>query len=380
MSSACRDAVLCLVFVAVLQHGLITLCIAEALRHTGIKGLTCHPGIDTVELMNEIAEKKSSRGMGPRPDERVLVLGATGFVGRRLLPELLGKDVKLRLLVRDPSKLREVSPESTTDVVEGDLLTGEGLERALQGVRTAYYLVHSMGGRSIFQNREYAEKDKKAADNFVRAADAGGLKRIIYLGALGEQGDELSEHLKSRADIATILSSGRVAATILRAAIIIGAGGASFEMLRYLVERLPVMVCPKWIDTRIQPIVLKDVLQYLVGCLFHPETAGMSYDIGGPEILTYREMMQYYAEARGLPQRLIFRVPLLTPLLSSYWVDLVTPVPSGIAHPLIEGLKNEVVCRENRIEQLIPIQKTPFKEGVRIAFSEEKEGPGITGF
>ena len=301
-------------------------------------------------------------------------------MGRRLLTELLKKGVKVRLFVRDPSKLPDIFPDAGVEVAKGDLLTGEGLEKALQGVRVAYYLVHSMGGRSIFKNKEYAEKDKKAAENFVMSADAGGLARIIYLGALGERGDELSEHLKSRAEIATILSSGRAAATILRAAIIIGAGGASFEMLRYLVERLPVMVCPKWIDTRIQPIALTDVLQYLVGCLFNQETAGMSYDIGGPEILTYREMMQQYAGARGLPRRLIFRVPLLTPLLSSYWVDLMTPVPSGIAHPLIEGLKNEVVCRENKIEQLIPIQKTPFKEGVKTAFSEEKEGPGVTGF
>ena len=317
--------------------------------------------------------------MGLRPDERVLILGATGFVGRRLLTELLKKGVKVRLFVRDPSKLPDIFPDAGVEVAKGDLLTGEGLEKALQGVRVAYYLVHSMGGRSIFKNKEYAEKDKKAAENFVMSADAGGLARIIYLGALGERGDELSEHLKSRAEIATILSSGRAAATILRAAIIIGAGGASFEMLRYLVERLPVMVCPKWIDTRIQPIALTDVLQYLVGCLFNSDTAGMSYDIGGPEILTYCEMMQQYAEARGLPRRLILRVPVLTPLLSSYWVDLVTPVPSGIAHPLIEGLKNEVVCRENRIEQLIPIQKTPFKEGIRIALSEEKKGPGVIG-
>lgn len=344
------------------------------------KGLTCHQGTDTVETMNEMAEERSSLKMDLGPDERVLILGATGFVGKRLLPELHEKGIKVRLFVRDPSKLPEVLSGSDIEVVKGDLLTGEGLEKALQGVRIAYYLVHSMGGRSIFQNKEYAEKDKKAADNFIMSCDAGGLERVIYLGALGERGAELSEHLKSRAEIATILSSGRAAATILRAAIIIGAGGASFEMLRYLVERLPVMICPKWIDTRIQPIALKDVLQYLVGCLFHSETAGMSYDIGGPEILTYREMMQYYAEARGLPRRLIFRVPLLTPLLSSYWVDLVTPVPSGIAHPLIEGLKNEVICRENRIEQLIPFQKTPFKEGVRIAFSEEKDGPGVSGF
>jgi uncharacterized protein YbjT (DUF2867 family) len=330
--------------------------------------------------MNDMAGESSTMGISVRHDERVLILGATGFVGKRLLPELLGKGVKARLFVREPLKLREVSPESDIEVVKGDLLTGEGLEKALEGVRVAYYLVHSMGGRSILQNREYAEKDRKAADNFVMSADASGLGRIIYLGALGEQGDELSEHLKSRAEIATTLSSGRAEATILRAAIIIGAGGASFEMLRYLVERLPVMVCPKWIDTLIQPIALKDVLQYLVGCLFNPDTAGMSYDIGGPEILTYSEMMQQYAEARGLSPRLIFRVPLLTPVLSSYWVDLVTPVPSGIAHPLIEGLKNEVVCRENRIEQIIPIQKTPFKEGVRIALSQENKGPGVAGF
>ena len=380
MSSVYRDGVLFVVFVTVMQHGCITIGLAGGVIQTFVKRLTCHTAIDTVEVMNEPAVEKSSVGTGLRPDDRVLILGATGFVGRRLLPELLRKGVKVRLFVRDQSKLLDVSPESDTELVEGDLLTGEGLKIALQGVRIAYYLVHSMGGRSIFQNREYAERDKKAADNFVLSADECGLERIIYLGALGEQGEELSEHLKSRAEIATILSSGRAAATILRAAIIIGAGGASFEMLRYLVERLPVMVCPKWIDTRIQPIVLQDVLQYLVGCLFNTETAGMSFDIGGLEILTYREMMQYYAEARGLPRRLIFRVPLLTPLLSSYWVDLVTPVPSGIAHPLIEGLKNEVVCREHKIEELIPIQKTPFKEGVRIAFSEEKEGPGITGF
>jgi uncharacterized protein YbjT (DUF2867 family) len=332
------------------------------------------------EKANEITGEKSIMSPGLPSDETVLILGATGFVGRRLLPELLNKHVRVKLLVRDPLKLHDVFSGEGMEVVKGDLLTGVGLEKALEGVRVAYYLVHSMGGRSIFQNKEYADEDKKAARNFVRAADASGLERIIYLGALGEKAQDLSEHLKSRAEIASILSSGRSAATVLRAAIIIGAGGASFEMLRYLVERLPVMVCPKWIDTRIQPIVLKDVLQYLVGCLFTPETKGMSYDIGGPEVLTYREMMQQYAGARGLPRRLIFRVPVLTPLLSAYWVDLVTPVPSGIAHPLIEGLKNEVVCRDNRIDQLIPLQKTPFKEGVRIAFSEEKDGPGITGF
>jgi uncharacterized protein YbjT (DUF2867 family) len=314
-------------------------------------------------------------------EDRVLVIGATGFVGSRLVPELIKKKIKLRLLVRDPAKVVAMKdPDSDIELVKGDLISGKGLEDSLRSISSAYYLVHSMGGRSLLRNTEYAERDKLAARNFMSAADSEGLKRLIYLGALGERGDNLSEHLQSRAEVAAILSSGRPAATILRAAVIIGAGGASFEMLRYLVERLPVMVCPKWIDTRIQPIALQDVLSYLVGCLLEPRTAGQIFDIGGAEILTYREMMDQYAEARGISERLIFRVPFLTPLLSAYWVDLVTPVPSGVAHPLIEGLKNEVICRDNRIDEFVPIKKTPFKEAVRTAFSEEKSGPGVTGF
>ena len=312
---------------------------------------------------------------------RVLVVGATGFVGKRLIPELIQKNITVRLFIRNPGKVFSLKTSAgAIEVVQGDLLTTEGLEDALGNVHCAYYLVHSMGGKSIFSTREYAEKDKQAARNFMAAANRAGLKRVIYLGALGERGDNLSEHLKSRAEVAKILSSGTPAATILRAAIIIGAGGASFEMLRYLVERLPVMGCPKWIDTKIQPIAVKDTLAYLVGCLLEPRTAGQTFDIGGNEILTYREMMQQYAEARGLTKRIIFRVPFLTPLLSAYWVDLVTPIPSGVAHPLIEGLKNEVICRDDRIDTLVPIQKTSFKEAVKTAFSEEKDGPGVTGY
>jgi uncharacterized protein YbjT (DUF2867 family) len=320
-------------------------------------------------------------GLELRSEDRVLILGGTGFVGAALIPELVRKNIRLRLLVRDPAKAADlVKTETGLQIVEGDLLTGKGLSEALRGIHSAFYLVHSMGGRSVFRNTEYAERDNRSARNFMAVANDEGLKRIIYLGALGEKGTELSEHLRSRAEVAQILSSGRPAATILRAAIIIGAGGASFEMLRYLVERLPVMGCPKWIDTRIQPIALKDVLSYLAGCLLIPKTAGMTFDIGGSEILTYRQMMEQYAEARGLAKRVIFRVPFLTPLLSAYWVDLVTPVPSGVAHPLIEGLRNEVVCRDNSIDEFVSIEKTPFKEAVKIAFSQEKEGPGITGF
>lgn len=312
------------------------------------------------------------------PRDKALLLGATGFVGSRLIPELVKRNVSLRFLVRNPSKVSAHFPHlEAGEVVRGDLVTGEGVSEALRGIHSAYYLVHSMGGKNIFRNMEFAEKDKQAARNFISAANEAGLKRVIYLGGLGEARDNLSEHLKSRAEVAEVLSSGTPAATILRAAIIIGAGGASFEMLRYLVERLPVMVCPKWIDTRIQPIALRDVLDYLLGCLFNPATAGETFDIGGPEVLTYREMMQKYAETRGIAQRIIIPVPFLTPLLSSYWVDLVTPVPSGVAHPLIEGLKNEVVCRDSRIDQFVPVKKTLFKEAVILALSEEKGGPGI---
>ena len=316
----------------------------------------------------------------PKPG-RVLIVGATGFVGRRLIPELVKKNVPLRLLARKLAGLSELTGQNADiELCRGDVEANTGLVEALRGVETAYYLVHSMGGKTMTRNEEYADKDRTAARNFMTAADAQGLQRIIYLGGLGEVRDDLSEHLRSRAEIAGILSSGKPAATILRAAIIIGAEGASYEMLRYLVERLPVMVCPKWVDTRIQPIAIKDVLAYLVGCLLNPATAGKSFDIGGAEIFTYVEMMQKYAEVRGLAKRIIIRVPVLTPLLSAYWVDLVTPIPSGIAHPLIEGLKNEVVCKNNEIDNYVPITKTTFADAVLTAHSEEKKGPGITGY
>jgi uncharacterized protein YbjT (DUF2867 family) len=314
------------------------------------------------------------------PSDRVLIIGATGFVGSRLIPKLVSRNIKLRLLVRDLAKAASLIPKgSDIEVVQGDLVEGTGLAEALRGIRTVYYLVHSMGGKTLFKNEEYAEKDRVAARHFMAAA-AAELKRIIYLGGLGETGDNLSEHLRSRAEIARILSSGTPKTTVLRAAIIIGAGGASYEMLRYLVERLPIMITPTWVETRIQPIAIQDVLEYLVGCLLNEETAGQEFDIGGPETFTYVEMMQKYAEARGLAKRFIVRVPVLTPMLSAYWVDLVTPVPSGIAHPLIEGLRNEVVCKDSRIDRYVPVAKTPFKEAVLAAFSEEKDGPGVTGF
>jgi len=309
------------------------------------------------------------------PSDKVLVLGATGFVGSALVAELLKRQIKIRVLARSRAKVSSLfSTIRDIEVVEGDVLADKGLGEALQGIHTAYYLIHSLGGQSLFKNTEFAKQDRAAAKHFVEAADNSGLKRVIYLGGLGEEGVGLSEHLSSRAEVGKILASGKARATILRAAVIIGAGGASFEMLRHLVERLPVMVCPRWIETRIQPIALRDVIGYLVGCLFNAATAGQTFDIGGPEILTYHKMMQEYAAARGLARRLIIVVPFLTPLLSAYWVDLMTPIPSGIAHPLIEGMKNEVICRDNRIDEYVAIRKTSFRDAVRAAVSEGKPG------
>ena len=212
-------------------------------------------------------------------------------------------------------------------------------------------------------------RDRLAAENFTAGAERAGVRRVIYLGGLGDTGDELSEHLASRREVAAILAAGRFSTTILRAAVIIGAGGASFEMIRSLVERLPVMVTPRWVSTRCQPIAVGDVIRYLVGCLADERTAGETFDIGGPDIISYRDMMEQFARLEQRPL-LIIPVPFLTPRLSSYWVGLITPVRPSISMPLIEGVKNEVVCRDLRIRDLLPFPLTPYAEAVKIALAE----------
>jgi uncharacterized protein YbjT (DUF2867 family) len=299
----------------------------------------------------------------------ILVTGANGFIGRRLVQALAERGGPLRCLVR-----RAGSLPAGVETAVGDLLDSSTLASAFQGVETAYYLVHSMaGGRSGFE-----ERDRLAARNFVTAAERAGVSRVIYLGGLGEAGDELSEHLASRMEVASILKGGSFRTTVLRAAVIIGAGGASFEMIRSLVERLPVMIVPRWVGTRCQPIAVVDVIGYLMGCLEAPETAGGTFDIGGPEILTYRDMMERFAAIEG-KNLLILPVPVLTPRLSSYWVGFITPVKPSISMPLIEGLSNEVVCRDERIRQLIPLRLTPYDEAVRIALEEEKTLAAVAG-
>jgi uncharacterized protein YbjT (DUF2867 family) len=307
---------------------------------------------------------------------KILVTGATGFVGGRLVHAFSALGTKVRCLVRSPEKLRKESlSNDEVEIVAGDLLNPESLTEALEGIEVAYYLVHSMGGRTIGENKVFVQRDRDAAHNFVRAADLAGVQRIIYLGGLGETGVGLSKHLASRQEVGEILSSGRAQTTELRAPNIMGAGGAPFEMLRYLVERLPVMVCPRWIETRCQPIDIRDMVAYLLGCLQKPATAGLSLDVGGPDVVTYREMMNVYCRVRGL-KRLIITVPVLTPRLSTHWVNLVTPVPSGIVNPLVEGLRNEVVCRDNRIRELIPIKLTPLEQSICNALREVEKGPG----
>ena len=308
--------------------------------------------------------------------KKVLLTGPTGFIGGRLLHALDEEGFHVRCLVRLSEKLIVKRPlQKEPEVSYADLLEYETLPEAMEGMDAAYYLVHSMGGRSIAETKAFAERDRKAATNFLAAAEAAGLKRIIYLGGLGETGDRLSKHLASRQEVAHILQSGQIETTVLRAAVIIGAGGASFELVRYLAERLPVMMCPRWINTRSQPIAVQNVISYLVGCLKEAATAGQTFDIGGPDIFTYGDMMRLYARVRGL-HRFLFTVPVLTPRLSAYWINFVTPVPAGIVFPLVEGLKNEVICSENRIRDFIPIDLMGMEEAICTALAETEKGPG----
>ena len=298
---------------------------------------------------------------------RVAIAGATGYIGGRLVPRLLASGFAVRCLARTPEKLRDRTwaghPE--LELLQTDLNDIESLALRLQGCQAAFYLVHSM--TSV--GPKYAESDRSLASNFAHAAKLAGIERIIYLGGLGETGPDLSEHLSSRREVEVALASTGVPVTVLRAAMIIGSGSASFEILRYLVERLPVMVTPKWVSTPCQPIAVRDVIGYLVGALLVPETIGGVFDIGGPEVLCYRDIMRVMAEELKLPRRWIIPVPILTPQLSSYWIHLITPLSHNIAKPLAEGLRNPVVCREDRITELIPQPLLSVREAIRAALT-----------
>ncbi|MFE6709173.1 SDR family oxidoreductase [Streptomyces sp. NPDC057695] len=286
------------------------------------------------------------------PGPLCLVTGASGYIGGRLVPELLEAGFRVRCLARTPAKLRDHPWAGEVEIVQGDVTDADTLGPAFEGVDVAYYLVHALGAGPGFEHT-----DRAAARTFAVRARTAGVGRIVYLGGLTPRGvpeEELSPHLRSRAEVGQIFLASGVPATVLRAAVIIGSGSASFEMLRYLTERLPVMVTPSWVRTRIQPIAVRDVLRYLVGSARMPAEVNRAFDIGGPDVLTYLGMMRRYASVAGLPRRLIFPVPVLTPRLSSHWIGLVTPVPRSIARPLAESLRHEVVCHEHDIADWVP--------------------------
>jgi len=295
-----------------------------------------------------------------------MVTGATGYVGGRLVPLLLESGYRVRAMGRSIAKLeaRPWSRHDRIELVKGDVYDRDSLAACLNGCWAAFYLVHSMNPRE----KNFEAADRKAALNMASAAEEAGLKRIIYLGGLGNKNSaNLSKHLKSRHEVADILRSGTVPTTFLRAAVILGSGSASFEIVRYLVERLPVMITPSWVNTRNQPIAIRNVLYYLRGCLEKDETEGHTFDIGGHDIITYRELFDIYAEEAGLKKRVIIPVPFFTPFLSSYWIHLITPIPYEISVPLAEGLRNEVLCDDNRIRSIIPQDLLSCRETIRLA-------------
>ena len=306
-----------------------------------------------------------------------LVTGASGYIGGRLVPELLGAGHAVRCMARDPGKLSNRPWSDGAQVVAADALDESAVRRALEGMDVAYYLIHSLGTGPSFEQR-----DRAAARSFAAAAKAAGVRRLVYLGGIiSGQAGQLSPHLRSRAEVGDILLGSGVPTAALQAAVIIGSGSVSFEMLRYLTERLPVMVTPRWVDTLIQPIAVRDVLRYLVGSATLPPGVSRRFDIGGPEVVTYAEMMSRYASVAGLTPRIVARVPVLTPWLSSLWVGLVTPVPAGLAMPLVESLRNEVVCAEHDIARYIPDPPgglLSLDQAIALALRHTREGDVTT--
>lgn len=305
--------------------------------------------------------------LGVAPGALVLVTGASGYVGGRLVAVLLERGYRVRCLVRTPAKVWSAPWRESVEIVQGDV--GGDLSEAMSGVAASFYLVHSIGSTA-----KWAEHDRAVAENFRRAAEVAGLRRIIYLGGLGDHSaGTLSEHLASRQEVGAELAKGSVPVVELRAAVVIGSGSASFEMLRYLVEVLPAMVTPRWVDTKCQPVAVRDVLHFLAESLT-ADVTGRVLDVGGPEVMTYRQMMAQYAEVAGLRRRVVVPVPFLTPGLSSRWIGLVTPIPPLLARPLIQSLVNDVIVTGDAAADAMPIEQLTYRKAVELALGHSISG------
>jgi uncharacterized protein YbjT (DUF2867 family) len=285
---------------------------------------------------------------------RVVVFGATGFIGRALLPALAAEQ-EVVAVSRNPRP-----PQKGITWVVADVTDAPAVRRALDGADVVYYLVHSLG------SADFEERDVAGARTTAAEAETAGARQIVYLGGLGEEGEELSPHLRSRLETGRALASGAVPLTTLRAAVVVGKGSAAFETIVALVDRLPVMVAPRWVSTPTQPIALADTVRYLAAVAGREETIGETYDLGGPEVMTYRQMIERVADMRG-KRRAIIEVPVLTPFLSSLWLHLVTPVGASVARPLVEGLRSPTVAEDRRILDLVPFPLTPFDQAAREA-------------
>jgi uncharacterized protein YbjT (DUF2867 family) len=300
----------------------------------------------------------------------ILVTGSTGFIGSRLTRSLVKRGYTVKAMSR--SKRQE---SKNVKAVQADVFDLNSLEKVMQGVDVAYYLLHSMEGDPS-QWKEFAQREKIQAQNFLKAATNAGVKRIIYLGGLVNEELDLSPHMKSRKEVGEILSSGSIPVTELRASIVIGAEGGSYAMLRYLVERLRVMVCPSWVKSLAQPIAVDDVIDYLIGCMENQNTAGNVYEIGGPEKITYEELMRIYAAYLN-KNLFVLQIPFLTTRLSSYWVDLITPVKASLARPLIDSLVHDTVVTDDSITKIIPLKLKSVRTAIDIATKEIAKNPPI---